>query len=145
MLICVYAGLELEGLKKLVLMKRFMNNLVGKGINLVIVEKDGAFRVHTIEIMQKTDDTCPAKGIPVGDYFLHLVATSPAGHDASIVCDWTDDLLKNLMQNYKDAKDANSNQIKMYHDPQSSDQNRWLLAWGNEKEEPKPDPVRYVS
>ena len=52
-------------------MCRFMNNFIGKGVNLVIKEKDGTFFVHTIEIMQKTDDTCPVKEIAVGDYFLH--------------------------------------------------------------------------
>ena len=94
-------------MKKLTLMKRFMKSFVGKNFHLIIKDKDGTFKVHTIEIMQKTDDTCPAKDIPVGDYFLHLHATNPQGNEASIVCDWTDELLKNLMTNYKDAKEAN--------------------------------------
>lgn len=131
-------------MKKITLMRRFMNNFVGKGVNLVIKEKDGTFFVHTIEIMQKTDDTCPVKEIAVGDYFLHLLAENPSGREASIVCNWTDELLKNLMTNYKDARDANCSQITMYRDPQSADPNRWLLSWGTEIDE-KIDPIRYIS
>jgi hypothetical protein len=126
-------------------MKQFMKNYVGKDFHLIIKEKDGTFKVHTIEIMQKTDDTCPVKEIPVGDYFLHLVATNSQGQDASIVCNWTDELLRNLMKNYKDAKDANSSQITMYRDPLSSDPNQWLLTWGAVKEGRKGDPIRYIS
>jgi hypothetical protein len=126
-------------------MKQFMKNYVGKGLHLVIKEKDGTFKVHTIEIMQKTDDTCPVKEIPVGDYFLHLVATNSEGEEASIVCNWTDELLRNLMKNYRDAKDANSSQITMYRDPLSNDPNQWLLAWGLVKEGRKGDPIRYIS
>ena len=107
-----------------------------KDLNLVIKEKDGNFKVHTIEIMQKTDETCPVKDIKIGDYFIHLIATNPNGQEASIVCNWTDDLLKNLMLNYKDAKDANSSEITMFKDPLSEDTNKWLLTWGDETKEP---------
>ena len=132
-------------MKKLTLMKKFMKNYVGKSFNLIIKEKDGAFKVHTIEIMQKTDDTCPVKEIPIGDYFLHLVATNPKGNEASIVCNWSDDLLKSLMANFKEAKDAQSSHVTMFRDPLSSDANNWLLAWGSEQEEQKSDPIRYIS
>jgi hypothetical protein len=138
-------------MKKLALMKKFMTNFVGKGIHLVIKEKDGAFMVHTIEIMQKTDDTCPVKEIPIGEYFLHLEATNAEGNEASIVCNWTDELLKNLIANYKDAKDADISKITMLRDPMSNDSNRWLLTWGNEvREDPnmatdeKKDPIGYI-
>ncbi len=133
-------------MKRLKLMKQFMENFVGHNLHLVIKENDGAFKVHTIEIMQKTDNTCPVKEIPVGDYFLHLRATNSRGNEASIVCNWTDDLLKNLLSNYKDAKDAESSQITMFRDPLSNDSNRWLLMWGNDdQEEQKNDPIGYVS
>jgi hypothetical protein len=134
-------------MKKLTLMKRFMKSFVGKNFHLIIKDKDGTFKVHTIEIMQKTDDTCPAKDIPVGDYFLHLHATNPQGNEASIVCDWTDELLKNLMTNYKDAKEANYSQITMFKDPQSEDSNKWLLTWGDETRggEQNYTPIRYIS
>jgi hypothetical protein len=134
-------------MKKLTLMKRFMKNFVGKNFHLIIKDKDGTFKVHTIEIMQKTDDTCPAKDIPIGDYFLHLRATNTQGNEASIVCDWTEELLKNLMTNYKDAKDANYSQITMFKDPQSEDQNKWLLTWGDETKEGGQTytPIRYIS
>lgn len=132
-------------MKKIRLMKQFMKNFVGKDFHLIIKEKDGAFKVHTIEIMQKTDSACPVKEIPIGDYFLHLVATNPQGNEASIVCNWTDDLLKSLLVNYKDAKDADVSQITMFRDPISNDSNKWLLTWGDNKEEQKNDPIRYIS
>lgn len=131
-------------MKKIRLMKEFMKNFVGKDFHLIIKEKDGAFKVHTVEIMQKTDSTCPVKEIPIGDYFLHLVAANPQGNEASIVCNWTDELLKNLMVNYKDAKDADVSQITMFRDPISNDPNKWLLTWGDNKEEQKNDPIRYI-
>ncbi len=141
-------------MKKLTLMKKFMKNFVGKGLHLVIKETDGSFKVHTIEIMQKTDDTCPVEDLPVGDYFLRLVATNPQGNEASIVCDWSDDLLKSLLSNYKEAKDAECSEVMMFRDPLSKDHNRWLLAWGNaqtagkshlQSAPKKKDPVRYIS
>ncbi len=134
-------------MKKLTLMKRFMQNFVGKGIHLIIKENDGSFKVHTIEIMQKTDQTCPVKDIPIGDYFLHLVAVNQNGNEANIVCNWSDDLLQNLMDNYKEAKDAQLAEITMFRDPFSGDPNKWLLSWGNEGQapEPKTDPIRYIS
>lgn len=127
------------------MMKKFMNSFVGRGFHLFIHEKDGRFKVHTIEIMQKTDETCPVKELPIGDYFLRLVATNPKGNEASIVCNWSDDLLKSLLSNYKEAKDAQYSQVTMFRDPLSEDPNRWLLAWGSEHEDPKPDPIRYIS
>ncbi|MCW3983174.1 MAG: hypothetical protein NWE96_04180 [Candidatus Bathyarchaeota archaeon] len=140
-------------MRKLTLMKKFMQNFVGKGVHLVIKEKEGNFRVHTIEIMQKTDESCPVKDISVGDYFLHLVAVNRQGSEASIVCNWSDDLLKSLMANYKEVKDAECSQITMFRDP-SGDENKWLLTWGNQdqtssqpaKRQPqKKDPIRYIS
>ncbi len=125
-------------------MKEFMQNYVGKGIRLVIKEKNDTFKVHTIEIMQKTDNTCPVKDIPVGDYFIHLVATNKRGKEASIVCNWTEALLKDLMANYKDAKDADSSQITMIKDMLSDDSNKWLLTWSPKVEEPKEDPIGYI-
>jgi hypothetical protein len=126
-------------------MKKFMQNYVGKGIQLFIQEKEDKFQVHTIEIMQKVDETCPVKDLEIGEYFLHLVAINPKGSEASIVCNWNDDLLKSLMTNYKEAKDAQYSQVTMFHDPLSDDPNKWMLTWGNELLEPKPDPIPYIS
>ena len=137
-------------MKKLTLMKKFMKSFVGNDFHLFIRERDGNFKVHTIEIMQKTDETCPVKEIPIGDYFIHLVATNTEGNEASIVCDWSEELLKNLMTNYKEAKDAQQSQVTMFRDPLSAGGNRWLLSWGGEQEincqgMQKPDPIRYIS
>jgi len=143
---------EEKEMKKLTLMKRFMGNFVGKNFHLVIKDKDGAFKVHTIEIMQKTDDSCPVKDIVIGDYFLHLLGTNPQGAEASIVCNWTDELLKNLMANYKDAKDANFSEITMFRNPQSEDANQWFLSWGDteggggeNKDGQSKNPIPYIS
>jgi len=135
-------------MKKLTLMKRFMENFVGKNFHLIIKDKDGTFKVHTIEIMKKIDDSCPIKDITVGDYFLHLLATNPQGKEASIICNWTEELLKSLMISYKDAKDANFSQITMFKDPQSDDTNRWLLSWGDNSDDNNrqtSNPVPYIS
>jgi len=135
-------------MNKLELMQQFMNTFVGKNFRLLIKEREGTFRVHTIEIMQKTDDTCPIKEIPIGDYFLHLVATDQKGNDASIVCNWTEELLQNMLDNYKEAKDADFSHITMYREPFSSDPNKWLLVWGNngdEEQQRKATPLTYIS
>ena len=125
-----------------------MENFVGKNFHLIIKDKEGTFKVHTIEIMKKIDDSCPIKDITVGDYFLHLVATNPQGKEASIICNWTEELLKSLMISYKDAKDANFSQITMFKDPQSDDTNSWLLSWGDNSDNNNrqaSNPVPYIS
>jgi hypothetical protein len=132
-------------MKKLTLMKKFMKQFVGQGVHLVIKEKEGSIKVYKIEIMQKTDDSCPVEDLPVGDYFLHLVGATPQGAEASIVCDWSDDLLKNLISSYKDAKDAEYAQVTMFRDTLSGDPNKWLLTWGSEPKARKKDPIRYIS
>jgi len=132
-------------MRKFKLMQQFMKNFVGKGVRLLIKEKDGTFQVHTIEIMQKTDDTCPIKEISIGDYFLHLVATNQEGNEASIVCDWTEELLQNLMEGYKGSKDTDFSHVTMCRDPMASDGNKWLLMWGNDPQLPKPDAIPYIS
>ena len=132
-------------MKKLKLMQQFMKNFVGKSMRLLIKEKDGTFQVHTIEIMQKTDNTCPVRDIPVGDYFLHLVATNQEGNEASIVCDWTEELLQNLMDGYEGAENTEFSKVTMCRDPASNDANKWLLIWGNDPEPPKQETMRYIS
>jgi hypothetical protein len=131
-------------MNKLKLMRQFTKNFVGKGFHLQIKETDGTFQVHTIEIMQKTDDSCPVKEILVGDYFLHLVAKNQEGNDASIVCNWTEELLQNLMDSYKDAKDADFSHITMCRDPISKDANKWLLIWGNNQGQQKTNKIPYI-
>lgn len=123
-------------MSKLELMEKFMNTFVGSG-----------FLVHTIEIMQKVDETCPVKNIPVGDYFLHLLATDQHGEEESMVCNWSQELLRNLLENHKLAKEARKKQIVMFRNSVANDPNSWMLAWGN-REQPKtmqPAQIAYVS
>jgi hypothetical protein len=134
-------------MNKLELMQQFMNTFVGKDFHLLIKERQSTFQVHTIEIMQKTDNTCPIKEILIGDYFLHLIATDLQGNEASMACNWTEELLQNLLDNYKEAKDADFSHITMYRDPISDDPNKWLLVWGNNNEEQAKTspPIAYAS
>ncbi len=126
-------------------MKQFMQNFVGNGFHLLIKEKYGTFKVHTIEIMQKTDGTCPVKEIPIGDYFLRLTATNQEGNEAAIICNWTEELLQDLMNTYKDAKDADFSHITMCRDSITNDANKWLLIWGNNHEQQKTNTIPYIS
>ena len=118
---------------KLELSKRFMNTFVGNGINLIIGENENKFMVHTIEIRQKTDETCPLKHIPVGDYFFRLIAINQNGKEAAILCDWSEKLIKNLLENYKSAQKAGCNEILMLKDPFPGKPNNWILAWGKKE------------
>ena len=108
-----------------------MNTFVGKDFRLLIKERQNTFQVHTIEIMQKTDNACPIEEIPVGDYFLHLIATDPQGNEAYMACNWTEELLQNLLDAYKEAREADFSHITMCRNPVSNDHNNWLLVWGN--------------
>jgi hypothetical protein len=128
-------------------MQEFMNTFVGKNFRLLIKEEEDMLQVHTIEIMQKTDSTCPVKEISSGDCFLHLIASNQRGNEASIICNWTEELLQNLLSNYKEAKDAGFSHVTMYRDPISNSPNRWLLVWGNNSEEQqqRTTPIAWIS
>jgi hypothetical protein len=129
---------------KLELMKKFSSTFVGNGFHLVIRENGNSFLVHTIEIMEKTDETCPVKEIPVGDYFLHLVAENQHGKEASIVCDWSQELLQNLLENYTIAKESGCTHIEMLKNPITKGPNDWMLKWRSPEEQPKPTQIAYV-
>lgn len=109
---------------KLELMKKFSSTFVGNGFHLVIREDKNSFLVHTIEIMQKTDETCPVKRIAVGDYFFHLVASNRNDEEASIVCDWSQELLQNLLETYTSAKEAGQTHIEMIRNPMTDGSER---------------------
>jgi hypothetical protein len=117
-------------MNKIDLLQQFTNTFVGNNFHLIIKEKGATFQVHTIEIIQKTDNTCPVKEIPVGDYFLHLIATNQYGNNASLLCNWTEELLQSLLGAYKEAKDADFSHITMCRDTLSGEPEKWLLLWG---------------
>jgi hypothetical protein len=122
-------------MSKLELMEKFMSTFVGNGFHLVIKEGENSFLVHTIEIMQKVDETCPVKEIPVGDYFLHIIAKNQRGEEASMVCNWSQELFENLLENHKLASEAGQNQIVMFRNPVA---NEWMLTWGNREKSTQP-------
>ena len=131
-------------MNKLELMQKFSSTFVGNGFHLIIREDKNSFLVHTIEIMQKTDETCPVKRIAVGDYFFHLVARNQDGEEASIVCDWTEELLQNLLETYVAAKEAGQTHIEMFRNPVTGDTNEWMLKWGSLAEQSRPTQVAYI-
>jgi len=132
---------------KLELMTKLMNTFVGNGFHLIIREGGNRFQVHTIEIMQKLDETCPVKDIPIGDYFLHIVVTNQHGEEASIVCSWSEELLENLLENYKIANEAGQMQIVMLRNPMTNDPNNWLLVSGSHEQSKatQPTQIAYIS
>ena len=134
-------------MSKLELMKEFMNTFVGNGFHLVIRERGNSFLVHTIEIMQKIDETCPLKDIPVGDYFLHLKVTDLREDEASIVCNWSRELLRNLLENQKLAKEAGQTHVVMLRNSMAKEPNNWMLTWGNREQAraTQPTQVAYIS
>lgn len=138
-------------MSKIDLMKKFMNTFVGNDFRLVIKDDGNCFTVHTIEIIQKTGNSCPVKEVRVGDYFLRLLVRDENDREASILCNWSEELLQNLLDHYIHAKEAGCKEIVMVRDPSLNDPNNWLLLWGVELESPvrletlqKPHPLAYI-
>lgn len=130
-------------MSKLELMKKFMNTFVGNGFHLIIRERENSFLVHTIKIIQKVDETCQVKNIPVGDYFLNLKATDLHEEEASMLCNWSQELLRNLLENHKLAKEAGQTHIVMFRNPMVNDPNSWMLTWGSREQTEAKQP--YIS
>ncbi|MEM3579111.1 MAG: hypothetical protein QXL54_02675 [Candidatus Bathyarchaeia archaeon] len=128
-------------MNKLEIMERFMYTFVGNGLHLIIMEQDNSYLVHTIEIMQKIDETCIVKEIPVGDYFLHLGAVDKHGQEASIICNWSPELLQNLLENSKMAKEAGCSSVIMSRDPLT---NNWLIVFGKLNEQRGRTQTAYI-
>ena len=122
---------------KIALMKKFMTTYLGNGIHLTIKDGGNRFRVHTIQIMEKTDESCPVKQLDVGDYFLRLLVRDENSGEASILCNWSEQLLQNLLENYINAKEAGCTEVTMIKGDPNPDE--WLLLWGPEYQE-KPTP-----
>ncbi|MEM2440567.1 MAG: hypothetical protein QW493_05090 [Candidatus Bathyarchaeia archaeon] len=129
-------------MSKLEIMERFMYTFVGNGLHLIIKEQDNSYFVHTIEIMQKVDETCIVKEIPVGDYFLHMVAVDKNGQEASIICNWSPELLQNLIDSSKTAKEIGSSSIIMFKEPIT---NNWMIVFGKAKGHQEKKQIAYVA
>ncbi|MEM2815811.1 MAG: hypothetical protein QXY34_01340 [Candidatus Bathyarchaeia archaeon] len=115
-------------MEKLELMKKFMQTFVGNGFYLII--KDGGyFIVHTIEIYQKEDESCPLSSLPMGDYFMRLLVRDSRGRDAAVLCDWSMDLLQSLLESYEYAREAGYDCLLMVRSPLNPDE--WLIMWGD--------------
>lgn len=119
------------------LMKKFMDAFVGNGVHLTIRDEGSRFTVHTIQIMEKANEYCPVKQVEVGDRFLRLLGTDENNSEAAILCNWSEQLLQNLLENYTNAKEAGCTEILMAKgDPDNPD--NWLLLW-------KPDQKKDTS
>lgn len=116
-------------MNKIELMKNFMNTFVGNDFHLIIKEGESHFIVDTIEVIQKIDDSCPVKEVPVGDCFLRLWVRDENGREASILCVWSEQLIQNLLDHYVFAKEAGCKEIMMLRNP--NDPENWILVWGN--------------
>ena len=130
-------------------MKKFMNTFVGNGFHLIIKEDENCFLVHTIEIIQKIGNSCPVKEVPVGDHFLRLLVRDEKDREASILCNWSEQLLQNLLDQHVHAKEAGYNKIVMLR-ALPNDPNNWHLAWGGRSiDSPsetlqRPQPLAYI-
>lgn len=67
------------------------------------------------------------------------------GNEAAIICNWTEELLQNLINDYKDARDADASSITMYRDTIINDPNRWLLIGGPNPGQLKTKKLPYIS
>ena len=119
------------------LMKKFMNTYVGNGIHLTIRDGRNHYAVHTIQIIEKTDESCPIKQLRIGDYFLRLLMRDENNNEAAMLCNWSEQLLQNLLENYTHAKEAGCTKITMLKGYPNPD--NWLLLWKPEYHE-KPTP-----
>ena len=134
---------------KLDLMKDFASTFVGEDFYLIIRSNDTSVLVHTIEIIQKTDDTCQLKDIPIGDYFFRILAVDANNNQAYILCNWSEQLLQNLLTQHIRAKEAGFNKIVMAKEPASA-ADSWVLMWGdaimsNEELKQKSTKPYYIS
>ena len=135
---------------KIDLMKQFMNTFVGNGFHLIIKDGEGCFLVHTVEIIQKIDDSCPVKEIQVGDYFLRLLVRDEKDREASILCNWSEQLLQDLLDQHTHAKEAGYKEIAMLKAPPNNS-NNWFLTWGSGSKRKtsetlqRPQPLAYIS
>jgi hypothetical protein len=117
-------------MKKLELMKDFAGTFVGDDFYLIIRTENTSVLVHTIEIIQKTDETCQIKDIPIGEYFFRILAVDINNRQAYILCNWSEKLLQNLLTQRLRAKEAGFNKIVM--EKQSPHTHNWILMWGED-------------
>ena len=119
---------------KVELMKRFMRTFVGNGFYLIIREGERYLIVNSIGIIQKTDESCPIKEVPVGDFFFRLLARDEDDLEVSLLCNWSEQLIQNLLDNYALAKRAGFREIMLCRGLLPGNPNSWFIVWGNELE-----------
>lgn len=118
-----------------------MYTFVGNGLHLIIKDQDDSFLIHTIEVMQKADETCIVKEIPIGDYFLHLRAVNKHGEEMSMICNWSPEFLQSLLESSKIAKEAGCSSIIMFRDQKT---NNWMIVFGRLNGHSEKPQVSYI-
>ena len=131
-------------MENLNMMKDFASTFVGDDFYLIIKSNTTSVLVHTIEIIQKIDESCKFKDIPIGDYFFRIKAVDPKNRNAYILCNWSEQLLQNLLTQRVKAKQAGYNKIIMTQEKQVGS-NNWVLMWGDESEIRKQDRIQKAS
>lgn len=119
---------------KFELMKRFMKTFVGNGFYLIIREGERHLIVNSIGIVQKTDESCPVKEVPVGGFFFRLLARDENDLEVSFLCNWSEQLIKNLLENFALAKRAGFREIMLCKGQLPGDSKSWFIVWGGELE-----------
>jgi len=120
--------------KKVELMKEFMRTFVGNGFYLIIRQGERYLIVNSIGIVQKTDESCPIKEVPVGDYFFRLLTRDEDDLEVSLLCNWSEQLIQNLLDNYALARSAEFRVILLYKGSSPSNPNSWFILWGDQLE-----------
>ncbi|MDG6222916.1 MAG: hypothetical protein IAX21_03895 [Candidatus Bathyarchaeota archaeon] len=131
-------------MENLDMMKDFASTFVGDDFYLIIKSNATSVLVHTVEIIQKIDESCQFKDIPIGGYFFRIKAVDPNNQQAYILCNWSEQLLQNLLTQRVKAKEAGYNKIIMTKEtaPHSND---WILMWGDESEIRKKEMIEKAS
>ena len=117
---------------KLALMEKFMKTFVGNGFYLILHQDEKYLIVNSIGIIEKTDESCPLKDVPIGGFFFQMVARNEEDQEASILCNWSEEFIQNLLENYSLAKNAGCKEILLRKDLLSGDSNTLSIMWGNE-------------
>ena len=131
-------------MENLDMMKDFASTFVGDDFYLIIKANTTSVLVHTIEIIQKIDDSCKFTDIPMGGYFFRIKALDPNNQQAYILCNWSEQLLQNLLTQRHRAKEAGYNKIIMTKETQAGS-NDWVLMWGDESEIHKKEMIQKAS
>jgi len=123
--------MDVSSKTRLTLMEEFMKTFVGNSFHLILQQDQKYLLIDRIGIIEKTDESCPIKDLSIGDYFFQLSARNDEDQEASFLCNWSDEFIKNLLENYSLARNAGCKEILLRKDYLSNNSNTWSILWGN--------------